>query len=80
MHFKLFVSRGSNGSEVIKVPQLAHFQSPENVGRSLVAGVVAMPISSAEAGSVANSASSGIAGASDATGISFACWLSFDLA
>lgn len=55
-HFRLLVSRGAKGSEVIAAPQLAHSQWPENLGRSVEIGTVSIPKSSTGAGSLASSA------------------------
>jgi hypothetical protein len=69
-HFKLLVSRGSKGREVIVPPQVAHFHPPAKRGFSLLLGVISGAKSSGGAGSLATSAKSGMSGASEATDIS----------
>lgn len=69
-HFRLLVSRGAKGSEVIAPPQLAQVHLPANLGFSVEAGMAEPPKSSAGAGPSASSAKSGISGASEAADIS----------
>lgn len=69
-HFRLLVSRGVKGSEVIVPPQLAQVHLPANFGFSVEAGIAEAPKSSEGAGPSASSAKSGISGASEAADIS----------
>lgn len=71
-HFRLLVSRGVKGSDVIAPPQPAHCQEPENFGLSpeFEDGATAGPNPSSKSGSPARPASKGKSGASGADDIS----------
>jgi hypothetical protein len=74
MHFKLLVSRGVKGRDVMAAPQLAHCQLPEDFERSVVTGTVVPPKPSSVEGSPAKPASKGMSGTSIAVDISGVCW------
>ena len=74
MHFRLPVSRGVKGRELMAAPQPAHCQLPDVRGFSLLlVGVTAGPKPSSKSGSPASPASKGMSGASLAVDISGAC-------